>query len=347
MKEHKNRSILILLLTAICATVFLTLACDDTPNGPEEPPPGRRDYVWTLDTIDYKYRLFNSIWVADTNDIWATVNPIDPGKCIWHYDGNMWKEWGEHPWITPGSIFGFSKNNIWVVGDEGRILHYDGQTWELVLKYQPEWKYLAFQDIWGSSENDIYTVGHYVNDKNQRIGLILHYNGVEWNKLEINEIEAQFLKFQQDRNGNKFIYGGKVDLTLPDSSMIFTLKDNNVERIYLGSLFTAEQAAIGNINGRTYFQFNYGIHTYNNGEFNKIEHLDHERAVYGFSGNSLHDLLFPTEEGILHYNGNTTEFIYHKPGFFIMDEIKFKDKIYAVGYDWDKNINFFLIGRPK
>jgi hypothetical protein len=63
--------------------------------------------------------------------------------------------------------WGSSSTDIWVVGDEGSILHYDGLDWKKASSpvSHPLW------DVWGFSPDNIWAVGGYS---------ILHFDGVEW-----------------------------------------------------------------------------------------------------------------------------------------------------------------------
>jgi hypothetical protein len=67
-------------------------------------------------------------------------------------------------------IWGSAPDNIYVVGDNGQILHYDGVEWK---RMSTAWSGGGsdFYSIWGSSENDIY-IKSYTK--------IYHYNGKDW-----------------------------------------------------------------------------------------------------------------------------------------------------------------------
>ncbi len=72
------------------------------------------------------------------------------------------------------SVWGTSSSNVYAVGDDGVVLHYDGNTWSPMDINKSEPVY----DIWGSSQNDIYIVGN-----NQ---LFMHYDGTEWTDVPGN-----------------------------------------------------------------------------------------------------------------------------------------------------------------
>lgn len=71
-------------------------------------------------------------------------------------------------------IWGSSPSDIWAVGDDCALAHYDGQKWlpqKPVLKSPCD----GLTALWGSSAQDIWAVGH--------PGTLLHYNG-NWTSVE-------------------------------------------------------------------------------------------------------------------------------------------------------------------
>jgi hypothetical protein len=65
-------------------------------------------------------------------------------------------------------IWGSSSSDVFAVGSEGTILHYDGINWSVMASGTNN----QLNDVWGTSPSDVFAVG----DK----GTILHYNGSEW-----------------------------------------------------------------------------------------------------------------------------------------------------------------------
>ncbi|MFC1591428.1 DUF4372 domain-containing protein [Thermodesulfobacteriota bacterium] len=78
-------------------------------------------------------------------------------------------------WISPlptgydlNSVWGTSDSNVYAVGDEGTILHYDGSSWSSVESPTD----YDLNAIAGNSASDIYAVGER--------GIVLHFNGEYW-----------------------------------------------------------------------------------------------------------------------------------------------------------------------
>ncbi len=61
-------------------------------------------------------------------------------------------------------------NDVFVVGADGLILHYDGITWTRQRSGTNNW----LRKIWSIESNNIFAVGDY--------GTILRYDGTKWNK---------------------------------------------------------------------------------------------------------------------------------------------------------------------
>jgi len=66
------------------------------------------------------------------------------------------------------AIWGSGPNDIWVVGDSGTVLHYDGTSFEPSTVQLPLGRKPNLYGVWGSSANDVWIVGD---------GVALHYTG--------------------------------------------------------------------------------------------------------------------------------------------------------------------------
>jgi hypothetical protein len=106
------------------------------------------------------------IWGSAADDIYV----VDGLRCIKHYDGKSWRKI-RHTEHDVMSIWGTASDNVYAVGRANfyaSILHYNGNEWIEMGPKDPILN-IYLNDVWGSSENDIYIVG----DE----GVILHYSG--------------------------------------------------------------------------------------------------------------------------------------------------------------------------
>jgi hypothetical protein len=75
--------------------------------------------------------------------------------------------------LTAGAlgVWGRSRSDVFVVGGDDTILHYDGKAWSSITSPTKNHLY----GIWGSSISNIFAVG--------KGGTILHYDGKVWSNM--------------------------------------------------------------------------------------------------------------------------------------------------------------------
>jgi hypothetical protein len=77
-------------------------------------------------------------------------------------------------------IWGVDNSQIYAVGNEGIILHFDGAIWSRQFSGTDA----NLRDVWGTAENDIWAVGHEGDTPwNPGDGVILHYDGNSWTEV--------------------------------------------------------------------------------------------------------------------------------------------------------------------
>jgi hypothetical protein len=117
------------------------------------------------------------IWGAAMNDLWAVGGVPDASSVALHYDGSAWQTVAGLP-PNGGAYFkvwGSSATDVFVVGQYGKIFHWDGNTWS------PQDSGLgpnvSLLTVAGRSSSDIYAVG------GTGIAVALHYDGQAWSKV--------------------------------------------------------------------------------------------------------------------------------------------------------------------
>ena len=68
-------------------------------------------------------------------------------------------------------IWGSSGSDVFAVGSNGTILHYDGNAWSPMSSGTTD----VLKGVWGSSGSDVFAVGSN--------GTILHYDGNTWSPM--------------------------------------------------------------------------------------------------------------------------------------------------------------------
>ncbi len=93
----KKKTSILLLITIL---LIIPSGCKKAPTEPgkDNPPPGRRDYTWTVDTLTkslcaYGMFLFSNVGHIQLQDVWCIgVDGYIDKECILHYDGSTWKK---------------------------------------------------------------------------------------------------------------------------------------------------------------------------------------------------------------------------------------------------------------
>jgi hypothetical protein len=114
--------------------------------------------------------IATGIWMPDHHQLWATCNNGEFMKS--DYIGVDWWNWTMITTTVSADlwdIWGSSAGNIYAIGDQGTLLHYNGVSWSSTADT------LTFQSlnaIWGNNPDDIFVVGDF--------GTILHFDGTSW-----------------------------------------------------------------------------------------------------------------------------------------------------------------------
>ncbi len=347
MKKMKYNTILasIFLLTAFnCNTT------DPTDNN-DNIQPGRRDYVWILDTLNSPNNSLHSIWGSSRTDIWVGgPGGITNYDRLWHFGGDKWVPYTQYVAIFPDCIFGFAQNDIWMGGIDGKIFHFDGFTWSQSYRFDSDTIYTTdIYDIYGSVANDVYAIGliyYHLGDKAK--SFLLHFNGSNWSLKYLTKENVQYLQVQTE--GDNLFISGLIRSYGVESDTIAFYKMNNDEitKIYQESLDKVTWARICRLGQSTYFLVGKELMKYVNGKFKLIASFNIENFWYAVYGRNEKDIFLSMEDGVAHYNGENIEYLYHFPNSktnisskrsVILD----KDVIFAVE-DGINNENLILRG---
>jgi hypothetical protein len=350
MPQIKKNTLLLQLVGSFLITLLFLIACNDSPNGPDEPPPGSRDYTWKVDTLNYPYNINRRIWGSSPSDVWA-INSGYSDKTIFHFDGNKWSTDGRPRRISPHSIWGFSKDNVWMGGSAGLIWYYDGNSWsENTVLTQDGNSRIVFANIWGESPNNLYAFGAYPDSIGAYNNSVLaHYTGNNWTMLNTDGligIVAQYYKNKSDGNTYVQTYklGGGV---FPDSSLIYEHIEGEYKKIY-GSIWTkGQQADISLINGEVYFVLGNEIAKRKNNHFRTIitvDNLDFYQRIWGRNSN---DIFLLMTNGLVHYNGSNMEYLIHfdKPRTQIYGAAIFEKEVFFITHESPTSLNLIYHGK--
>ena len=156
---------------------------------------------------------------------------------ILHFDGTSFVEETSPKGPLLWWIFGADSQNIWAVGERGRILRRTSAGWQTEFVFEDDKAVLY--GIWGSSPTDLWAVGGSVR-RNGPKGLVLRSTGDGvWRRIE----DASFptdLNFYKvwGRNANDVMIVGEDGLTIHWNGRSFTRQNLGIRDI----LFTVHTA---------------------------------------------------------------------------------------------------------
>jgi hypothetical protein len=338
-------------LQTIILSLILTSCKDNSVNSVDNTPPGRRDYVWTLDTLVTQNNSIHCIWGSSPTDVWVGGGGgITPYDRLWHFDGNVWRPYNHHVSVFPTCIFGFAQNDVWMGGNDGKIFHFNGSTWSQNYRYWNDTLYTTeVRSLCGISPDNIYAVGTiYYNINDQPKSFILHYDGNNWTPLFISSEYVQFLEIDIDGN-NIYIYGymNPTDSTL-ETVAFYKMNGNKAVKIFQKTTREITWASPCQIGAHTYFLIGKDLTFYINGKFSTLVTFDVDEFNYYVSGRSLKDLFLHMRNGLAHYNGENIEYLYQFDNSFISiyhKPLLFEKDVYFTVHDNMNDINLILEGK--
>lgn len=329
-----------LAIPIILCLVFLITFCDKNPT---KPTPGRRDYVWTLDTLNMPVNWIDAVWGASANDIWAVGAGGTQDDRMLQFNGNEWTTYTkEIIWCGGETLFGFSSDDIWMGGQAGwlahgaGIWHYDGATWKEHYVYDVDSSYaVAVQDIWGISNKDLYASGIVVFDDGNHgdmRGFLLHYDGSEWSPIiAVGPYNSQFIRVRREKK-KLFILSALNGLlsNTPDGWVVYTIESDTLREIYSSQKYID----LCTIEDKVYMITENSAYRFENNVLKNAYSFASSSSsfrVFGIHGRNELDFFISTNEGIAHYNGDDLQYLYLYPGFelgYVLTPIIFDEDIF-------------------
>jgi hypothetical protein len=183
-----------------CTACLTACGGDDGDTGGWSPAPGAPALtsaidVWAFSTTD--------VWILDggpavhrfDGQSWSTLETPSTGglSCIFalsasdvflcagtqvlHYDGAAFAALGPDITASIGldgltDVWAASRSDVWVVGGDAIIGHYNGTTWSRTIAGSP-----FKTSIWGSGPSDIYAIDTFD---------LVHFDGSTWNEVTLD-----------------------------------------------------------------------------------------------------------------------------------------------------------------
>jgi hypothetical protein len=135
-------------------------------------PPSTRTRVLHFDGQQWSSSYSRGCsFCAQFSAVWvdqaSDVFVVGDSGAVLHYDGSTWTTQSSGTTRALDGIWGVSKNDLFAVGSSGTIVHYDG-TWTT----QNSGTTRHLRSVSGTSATDVFAVGE--------AGTVLHYNGSSW-----------------------------------------------------------------------------------------------------------------------------------------------------------------------
>jgi hypothetical protein len=336
-----------LIKTAALIYLFSVLvSCNRNPTEPE-PQPGRRDYVWTVDSLDPggESLFLLRIWGQSPNDVWAIGASSWSATSIWHYNGKQWRCDSIPRYVQPDAIYGFSKNEVWLGNHNSTIWKYKGNQWSLVGEYKVDgFDMLSINYFDGMSQSNIYGVGFVeLRNANKWKGLIMHYNGYSWAYVNVPETRVSFETVAIEPKIGVLVMSGTVYDQAGYIAKIYCWDGKELKELISGSGYSF----VTKLGDEIFATHNSKIFKYV--DKNLILWKDNSNTgIYGniICGRSRNDFFIGSSDGITHYNGTNFETIF-RTNLRVERGIIFENDVFFMETDYTTRKNYIIRGQLK
>lgn len=140
-------------------------------------------WVEAFDASDRGWQM--NVWGTSANNVYSVGGSLTRGR-IQHFDGERWEELAlgvEVPLLN--WAFGFSADDVFVVGNDGTVLRWNGEVWESQSTpvRAPLW------GVWGAAPDDVWAVGGTGAGSGEPV--ILHFDGAGWTQFALPPLATQ------------------------------------------------------------------------------------------------------------------------------------------------------------
>jgi hypothetical protein len=159
----------------------------DTDPVPPTPDAGPTEPAWQVvfEGIELD-RAVVSVWGSAPDDVFIVGGPLGNAgfeALALRYDGQEWQD------LKPGGadsfwwVSGTGPNDVWMVGENGRIEHFDGTSFTAHTSGTTA----TLWGVWPFSANDVWAVGGVPGPMMMPKDVLLHYDGSSWTPVMLPE----------------------------------------------------------------------------------------------------------------------------------------------------------------
>jgi hypothetical protein len=336
-----------LILLSVVQLVYIS--CESNPVE-QKATPGRRDYVWTVDTINpgQESLYLGRIWGSSPDDVWAVGSSSWTATSIWHYDGLQWKCDSIPRKINPFAVFGLSSNEVWLGNSNKTIWKFDGTQWQQFGEYKvKDYDAVTVQDFDGVSSNNIYGVGlKYSHNSDTSKGIIMHYDGYNW-AMNYNLVDTRvnFETVAADIQSGILVISGTVYDPRGFVAKVYCWDGSELKELLSGSGLSF----VTKLGGEIFATLDSKIYKYSNKQLT----LWKDNTGTGINGNIIcgrnsNDFFIGGSSGIVHYNGSDFTNIYINElghNIEIMRGAIFEKNVFVIAVDFTLGKNLIIHGK--
>lgn len=120
-----------------------------------------------------------AIWGTSERDIWTVGGPLGNSgfeSLVMRFEGTSWRRT-----VTGGSetywwVHGSGPSDVWMVGEKGRISHWDGAK----LEERTSGTTATLFGVWAAAPDDAWAVGGTPDQPTATNDVLLHWDGTSW-----------------------------------------------------------------------------------------------------------------------------------------------------------------------
>jgi len=302
----------IILKLFLLAFLFLNVqSCNTTEPPIDDTQPGRRDYVWTVDTLDGLNSPRFRMWGSSPSDMW-TITHSAWEVSISKFDGSEWASYGVPGLINPFSIYGFSNNNIFTGAENGKIWKFDGNGWNQFAELTKDGHSdIVFDNMWGESTDNFFAIGAYPDSAglgNNRV--IANYKNHNWSMFNTDRLKGIVEHLYKNKTDGKIYLQVIKFSNTYDTTFIYEYNQGKYTKLYT-SVWDKYWANISLINNEVCFVLRTEIARRVNNKFQTVLKLDNTNFYQRIWGRNSKDIFLNMTDGLAHYNGSDIEYLFY------------------------------------
>lgn len=250
------------------------------------------------DCLAFEWRAMATPTSVSLNDIWGSsvddVYAVGYDGTIIHYDGTSWEHQNSPTTVRLRGVWGTGPSNVYAVGDLGTILRYDGVEWKNESSGAAE----NLFELWGTGPEGIFVVGE--------SGTILRYDGADWKSISDIPVHTTLRSVWGTSSDNVFAVGLFREILHYDGqTWRRSLENDGSSRIRWHGIwgFASDSVyVVGEDDGDSRIMY------YDGNDWSPPDGTESEESFNGVWGTGATDIFVAGNEGFIqHYDGDSWE----------------------------------------